>query len=140
MVSSILQDHNGYMWFGTKDGLNRFDGYSYKIYKSDLFDITSISDNHITCLYEDKDKNLWVGSRLGGLNLYDPSSDSFIKVFDAMLDGKPIIINSISGNLKDGIWISTLEGKCFGLDISNINTGNNLKVNVLKVDGLFRPK
>ena len=114
MVSSILQDHNGYMWFGTKDGLNRFDGYSCKIYKSDLFDSTSISDNHITCLYEDKDHNLWVGSRLGGLNLYDPGADCFIKVIDSRFEGKSIIINSISGNFQDGIWISTLDGQCFG--------------------------
>jgi len=139
MVSSILQDHNGYMWFGTKDGLNRFDGYSCKIYKSDLFDSTSLSDNHITCLYEDKDHNLWVGSRLGGLNLYDPGADCFIKVIDSRFEGKSIIINSISGNLKDGIWISTLDGQCFGLDISNIKAAKNLKVKFLKVAGLGSP-
>ena len=139
MVSSILQDHNGYMWFGTKDGLNRFDGYSCKIYKSDLFDNSSISDNHITCLYEDKDNNLWVGSRLGGLNLYDPGADCFIKVIDSRFEGKSIIINSISGNLKDGIWISTLDGLCFGLDISNPKNAKNLKVKFLKVKGLSGP-
>jgi len=136
MVSSILQDHNGYMWFGTKDGLNRFDGYSCKIYKSDLFDNSSISDNHITCLYEDNDNNLWVGSRLGGLNLYDPSSDSFIKVIEPRFNGKSIIINSITGNVKDGIWMSTLEGKCFGINITNIKEGNNLKVKFLKIEEL----
>jgi len=139
MVSSIIQDHKGYMWFGTKDGLNRFDGYSYKIYKSDLFDSSSISDNHITCLYEDKDHNLWVGSRLGGLNLYDPGSDCFIKVIDSRFDGKSIIINSISGNVKDGIWISTLEGECFGLDIANHKDTKSLKVKFLKVAGLGSP-
>lgn len=52
---------------GTKDGLNRFDGYSCKIYKSDLFDNSSISDNHITCLYEDKDNNLWQEADWEGL-------------------------------------------------------------------------
>ncbi|MBK7604389.1 MAG: response regulator [Saprospiraceae bacterium] len=139
MVSSILQDHNGYMWFGTKDGLNRFDGYSCKIYKSDLFDSTSISDNHITCLYEDKDNNLWVGSRLGGLNLYVPGADFFIKVIDSRFEGKSIIINSISGNFQDGIWISTLDGQCFGLDISNSKDAKSLKVKFLKVAGLGTP-
>ena len=139
MVSSILQDHNGYMWFGTKDGLNRFDGYSCKIYKSDLFDNSSISDNHITCLYEDKDNNLWVGSRLGGLNLYVPGADFFIKVIDSRFEGKSIIINSISGNFQDGIWISTLDGQCFGLDISNSKDAKSLKVKFLKVAGLGTP-
>ena len=71
--------------------------------------------------------------------MYDPGSDCFIKVIDSRFDGKSIIINSISGNLKDGIWISTLEGECFGLDIANHKDTKSLKVKFLKVAGLGSP-
>lgn len=49
-VTSICQDYKGFMWFGTRDGLNRYDGYTFKVYKADSFNPESISDNHITAL------------------------------------------------------------------------------------------
>lgn len=133
MVSSIVQDHNGFMWFGTKDGLNRFDGYSYKIYKSSAYDKTSIGDNHITCLYEDDNNNLWVSTRQGGLDLYDPESDSFIKIQNGQLNGKSIIINSITGNMKVGLWLSTLDGLIFGLDVKLKKPGVKPDVRIIEL-------
>ena len=52
-VNCILKDSQGFMWFGTLDGLNRYDGYEFKIYKHDSTDPTSISDNYILCILED---------------------------------------------------------------------------------------
>ena len=70
-VSCILQDKRGFMWFGTEDGLNRYDGYNFVIYKNDGLDKTSISDSYILALYEDKSGVLWIGTYSGGLNKFD---------------------------------------------------------------------
>src|SRR5436190_19743545 len=63
-VYCILQDRNGFVWFGTKDGLNRFDGYRFKVIHVDAED-ESLSRDHILSLVSDKDGTLWVGSQKG---------------------------------------------------------------------------
>jgi hypothetical protein len=68
VVNCILQDSKGFMWFGTQDGLNRYDGYTFVIYRPDLDDPNSLSDRWITTLHEDTHGNLWIGTRNGGLN------------------------------------------------------------------------
>ena len=70
-VLAILQDSRGFLWIGTYDGLNRYDGYSIKIYNHDPDDSTSLSSNSIRSLYEDDSGNLWVGTWSSGLNKYD---------------------------------------------------------------------
>ena len=67
-VSAIVQDRRGFMWFGTKDGLNRYDGYQFVVFRHDPFDSTSISDSEISALFEDSRGRLWVGTRSGGVN------------------------------------------------------------------------
>jgi len=71
-VNVILQDRQGFLWVGTEDGLNRYDGYNFKVYKPDSDNPNSLSDRWITSLAEDAQGYLWVGTRLGGLNRYDP--------------------------------------------------------------------
>lgn len=132
-VNAILQDYQGYMWFGTKDGLNRFDGYTSRIYKSDPFDSTSVSDNHITSILEDDKQRLWIGTRLGGLNLYDRERDAFVRVTDRVIEGKPLIINSITGNSKVGIWVSSFNGHVVGLDIPEADRGGRIQPRVKAV-------
>jgi signal transduction histidine kinase/ligand-binding sensor domain-containing protein/DNA-binding response OmpR family regulator len=78
-VKCIYQDHLGYLWVGTADGLNRYDGISFKTYKYKSGDIHSINHNNIFVIYEDKRKNLWVGTQ-AGLNLYDREKDEFIPI------------------------------------------------------------
>jgi ligand-binding sensor domain-containing protein len=60
-VSAIVQDRRGFMWFGTKDGLNRYDGYQFVVFRHDPFDSTSISDSEITTLFEDSRGRIWIG-------------------------------------------------------------------------------
>lgn len=76
-VRCVLQDHRGFMWFGTEDGLNRFDGYSFTIYRHNPADAHSISDNFIWTLLEDRSGTLWVGTNDGGLNRFDPGREQF---------------------------------------------------------------
>ena len=74
-VLCIYQDSKGFMWFGTQDGLNRFDGYNMKIYSHEPGDSTSLSGNHIEAICEDKYGNLWIGTWSSGLNRYDQERD-----------------------------------------------------------------
>lgn len=76
-VKSICQDSLGFMWFGTNDGLNKYDGYNFTVYKHILNNNKSILDNSIGAIYEDKNGNLWIGTDFG-LNLYDRNNDQFI--------------------------------------------------------------
>ncbi|HWK04936.1 MAG TPA: two-component regulator propeller domain-containing protein [Puia sp.] len=75
-VICSLQDKKGFLWFGTKDGLDRFDGYTFKIFRSDPDDSGSIGSNFIHCLYEGPDGTLWVGTEKG-LYRHDATTESF---------------------------------------------------------------
>src|SRR5688572_25600722 len=81
VVNAILQDKQGFLWVGTDDGLNRYDGYEFKIYKPESNNPDSISDRTITSLLEDENGYLWIGTRAGGLNRYDPATGIFTHYF-----------------------------------------------------------
>ena len=73
---SIVQDHLGFMWFGTQNGLVRYDGYNMKVYSYIPNDSLSLSESRVSALYEDKSGTLWVGT-LGGLNRFDRVTEKF---------------------------------------------------------------
>ncbi|MGQ4650070.1 two-component regulator propeller domain-containing protein [Lyngbya aestuarii] len=73
----ILQDAQGFMWFGTQTGLNRYDGYKFTVYKYDKLDLHSLSDNWISAIYEDQFGILWVGTDGGGLNKFNRETEQF---------------------------------------------------------------
>ena len=77
LVTSILQDRTGYLWFATWSGLYKYDGYTLVSYKHDTNDTTSLTDNTLTTLYEDKEGTLWIGTYLG-LERFDREKKSFI--------------------------------------------------------------
>ncbi len=110
---SILQDSKGFIWIGTFDGLNRFDGYSYKIYKHDPQDATSISDNTIWALLEDNRGNIWVGTNAGGLNLFDPKTETFEHFRHSEDDLESIsddVVWALSESKTGDLWIGTHKG------------------------------
>ena len=78
-VNQILQDKDGYIWIGTQDGLARFNGYEFEVYRPDVEDSFSISDNFIIQFLEDRHGKLWINTR-DGLNIFYPDSKRFYKV------------------------------------------------------------
>lgn len=78
-IFCMLQDKNGFMWFGTEDGLNRFDGYKFKVYKNNHSDTSSISYDNISAIHEDNEKKLWVGTFRGDINRFDPKTEKFTR-------------------------------------------------------------
>lgn len=80
LIFDIVQDHTGYLWFGTKDGLSRYDGYEFRTFRNNPSDSTSLSNNYVTFIQEDANGNLWVQSSPGGLHLYNPLSDTFVRL------------------------------------------------------------
>ncbi len=103
-VKQILQDHKGYMWFGTDDGLNRYDGVTIKNYKHTGGGKPGLLNNNITCLFEDSKKQLWIGTNKG-LSLYDRKMDRFLPVDNVRYYIKKIY------ELKDGqLLIASPEG------------------------------
>ncbi|PSL27549.1 ligand-binding sensor domain-containing protein [Chitinophaga ginsengisoli] len=98
-VICSLQDSRGFMWFGTKDGLNRFDGYTFKVFRHNPQDSTSIGSNFIHALYEGADGTLWVGTE-NGLYQYDNSTESF-RLLDVAPKGQ---VRAIQGDSTGNIW------------------------------------
>jgi signal transduction histidine kinase/CheY-like chemotaxis protein/ligand-binding sensor domain-containing protein len=92
-VQSIYQDRRGFLWFGTRDGLNRYDGYHFTIFKNDPSDSTSISANNIRGIAEDSKGNLWIATDGGGLNLFDRARQVF-KHYMPPSDGQYDVLNS----------------------------------------------
>ncbi len=104
-IYTILQDRAGFMWFGTRDGLNRFDGYEMVVYRHNPEDPHSISFSYIYSLYEDKQGILWIGTRQG-LNRLDPLSGRFSHHSDS---GKGLDQTAIWGIVEHAgqLWIAT---------------------------------
>ncbi|MGL5316104.1 MAG: ligand-binding sensor domain-containing protein [Peptostreptococcaceae bacterium] len=85
-VEVLFQDSNGYIWIGTNDGLNRYDGYNFKTYKYSEDGQTSIANNYILSIKEDKDKNIWVAT-INGLSKISSKDDSITNYFDSEEEG-----------------------------------------------------
>ena len=120
-VYCSYMDSQGYLWFGSEDGLNKYDGYTFDIYKSIPSDSASLSNNIIRCIFEDSKNNLYVGTD-NGLNQYNRVNGTFTRF---MHDAKNK--NSISNNLiyamcedhAGTVWIGTSAG----LNAYNAATG-----------------
>jgi signal transduction histidine kinase/ligand-binding sensor domain-containing protein/CheY-like chemotaxis protein len=99
-IQAIAQDSTGFMWFGTQDGLNRFDGYHFKIYRSGNLISNRISDNFITSLLWDDKHGLWIGTNSGGIALLDMTTNRF-KIFQPHDHQDSLHTNNILTIAKD---------------------------------------
>ena len=93
MVFDLLQDAEGFIWIATKNGLNRFDGYGFKVFSNDAYNERSLSSNTIVKLFEDAKGRIWVGTEAAGLNIYDKKTGHFYRIQHCLADA-----GSISGN------------------------------------------
>ncbi|MDZ7303648.1 MAG: response regulator [candidate division KSB1 bacterium] len=109
-VFAIVQDRQGFMWFGTKDGLNRYDGYSFTVYQHNPFDSTSLSANYITALFEDTRGVLWIGTADGGLNRLQGETGSFQRLRRLSSHSQNFSAQEITTMAEDSagtMWIGT---------------------------------
>lgn len=141
----ILQDYNGYVWIGTQNGLNKYDGYSIEVFQNSniLGSKSGFTGRHITALYEDSKGNLWVGTQNSGINFKSRSLDQFINLRKDLafrsIDG--FTISSFYEDEIGNIWITTIGAGilCYhpetGLskiyNENNSNLSNNLCFDVV---------
>ena len=135
-VIAIEQDRLGQMWFGTRDGLNRYDGSKFRVFRNDPNDSTSISNSDILSIEEDKAGNIWVGT-YNGLNCYNPLTDAFKRYLHSDAE------NSLGNNTvwcvtetKNGeIWVGTSNG----LSIYNKTKEEFINFSTSKKDNIRLP-
>ncbi len=112
-VYALAQDRQGFVWIGTKDGLNKYDGYGFTIYQHNPFDSATISNNFITAIFEDSRGVLWIGTAEGGLNRLNKVNGKF-KHFRHRSDDTASLSNNhikcIAGAANGDLWIGTENG------------------------------
>jgi signal transduction histidine kinase/ligand-binding sensor domain-containing protein len=122
-VKAILQDRTGFMWFATQDGLDRYDGNTFVVYKHSPKDANSISANLITDLLEDDQGYLWVATYTGGVNKFDPKTERFTHYRHDANNPNSIgadSVNSLARDKRGCLWFGT---EASGLDKFDPATG-----------------
>lgn len=134
-VRALIQDKNGFIWAGTEDGLNRFDGDEFIVFRNIPTDSTSLSDSTVLDLVEDDDGNIWVATGAGGICKYDPCTNLFERYISAADEKSRLSDNVIFTIYKDNenrIW----AGNRKGLDLYNKNSN---KFEPVKIDDQVDP-
>ena len=112
-VLTLLQDGEGFVWMGTRDGLNRFNGIDFQVFKHHFADTSSLSNNQVNCLYESSDSSIWIGTA-NGLNRYKKSTGRFERFLIPSGSGAASgnYIRSIAESNDRLIWLGTTTGLC----------------------------
>ena len=123
-VTAIMQDSKGFIWFGTQEGLNKYDGYQFKIYKSNPSDTQSLGGNYIKDIAEDKRGNIWIATWGGGLSKFNTATESFTRY--THLIGNPnslpdVFISCVFKDSQGNIWVGTQNA---GLCLFNEKTNS----------------
>jgi len=117
-VRAIIKDSHGFMWFGTWGGLNRYDGYQFRVYKKQRNNPNSLSNDIITAIHEDEDGKFWLGT-IGGLNRFDPATEMFKRYVHNPQDSRSLshdILVSITEDQNGILWIGTWGGGLIRFD------------------------
>ncbi|MES2734592.1 MAG: two-component regulator propeller domain-containing protein [Bacteroidota bacterium] len=105
-VLCIFKDRQGYMWFGTRDGLNKYDGYTITVYKHNPERKESLNSNAINVIFEDKQGRLWIGTH-NGLELFDRENNSFLH---HKVTSSPLHVTDIFQDKQSNIWVASFSG------------------------------
>ena len=106
-VNAITQDRDGYLWFATFSGLSKYDGYRLQTFRTDNSDLTS---DRILCLFVARDSSLYIGTESGGLNRYDPVSETIFPVAEEPTTSADQVINNIFEDRKGTVWVCRNDG------------------------------
>src|SRR5665647_506111 len=108
-IHCILQDKKGWMWFGTSQGVCRFDGYKFTIFKNDPEDSASLKGNLVRAIFEDRKGQLWIGTENGGLNKFNREKENFQHYFYS--GDHPLLkdatVTSINEDSIGNLWVGT---------------------------------
>jgi ligand-binding sensor domain-containing protein len=129
-VYCVLQDRQGFMWFGTGAGLNKYDGYSFTTYKHEATDSTSISGDWIKSIYEDRSGRLWIGTFNYGLNQFDYETERFTRFIHDPNNPHSLSDNEVNAIYEDHtgtLWVGTNNG-LNRFDHPNSRTENLMKI------------
>jgi diguanylate cyclase (GGDEF)-like protein len=121
-ANTILSGSRGFIWVGTQEGLARFDGYNFKVFKYNPNNSNSISSSFVQTIIEDRNGNFWLGTRAGGLNRFDPKTETFTHYKANSNDFNGLSHNDVVTLFEDhsgNIWIGTRGG---GLNRYNVKT------------------
>jgi ligand-binding sensor domain-containing protein/signal transduction histidine kinase/DNA-binding response OmpR family regulator len=108
-VLCIAQDDRGFIWLGTRYGLNRFDGYHVEVYKNEPANSRSLSGNYINTLFFDSGRTLWVGTA-NGLDIFNTASNSFQRIHLPVSNDRQPEIYSLAEGKKEELWLGTSRG------------------------------
>src|ERR1700748_545654 len=117
-IEAIFQDSRGFIWIGTRDALNRYDGHEMIVYRYDPLDSNSLSDSYIRYICEDRSHQLWVAT-INGLNRLDPVTNHFFRYKHRDGDDNSLRHNGITALLEDHtrrLWIGSAGGGLTLLD------------------------
>lgn len=123
IINVIHKDRHGFMWFGTESGLNKYDGYCFKVFKQNPFDQNSLPNNVVLSIFEDDEGFLWIGTGGGGLSKFDPATQLFVNYQHDASDSSSIssdIVPVVTGDSFGNIWAITTDG---GVDKLILETG-----------------
>lgn len=118
-INKMIQDKEGFIWIATHDGLNKYDGYTFKVYKPDAKDKNSLYSNQIKTVYEDKAGYIWVGTAGGGLSRFDKKTEQFKTYLNNPSDPTSLAYNDVFAIFEDSkgrLWVGTFGGGLNMLD------------------------
>lgn len=122
LVTALAQDSRGFLWIGTQDGLVRFDGYRYKVFRAATNKQPGLSGSYVRSLLVSRDGRIWIGTFSGGLSVFNPDDGTFLHYRHVAEDPNSLLHDRVEGIVEDSkgeLWLAT-DG---GLDRFNPNSG-----------------
>lgn len=146
-INALVQDRRGFLWIGTQDGLNRYDGYRFDVMRNDPDDPRSLANNNVSAIFEDSAAVLWVGTTAGTLHRFVPESNDFdrfpvpVTIATSPATTTPAEVREITETNDGTLWIGTDRHGVFSFDrrsseFARVVVKGDQNINVLKeVDG-----